>query len=159
MNLPKTIGQLLGENRLTLGVAESCTGGLVGNLITDVPGSSDYFVGGLVAYHNRIKRELLHVSNRTLEEHGAVSAQTAEEMACGVLKLFKVDLGLSTTGIAGPGGGTSEKPVGLVYISVATSQGESKTLRRQWARGRQGNKMKTTESALLLLRNWLEQSQ
>jgi len=104
---------------LTLSTAESCTGGLVAARVVNVPGSSSFFIGGVVAYDNRVKKELLKVREETLLKFGAVSQETAEEMALGALRLFNSDCSVSTTGIAGPGGGSSEKPVGLTYIGVA----------------------------------------
>ena len=114
--LEGVFGELLKELGLTVATAESCTGGLVANLITDVSGSSNYMIGSVVAYHNRIKEQLLDVPKPILEKHGAVSEPVARLMADGIRRLFNVDIGLSTTGIAGPTGGTPEKPVGLVYM-------------------------------------------
>jgi len=127
--LEAVLGRILREKKLTLATAESCTGGLVGNLITDVPGSSDYYLGGVVAYHNDVKMKLLGVSEATLREFGAVSEPTARQMAEGVRKLIGADVGLSTTGIAGPTGGTPEKPVGLVYMGVAM-EGKTRVIKR-----------------------------
>jgi PncC family amidohydrolase len=112
------IGDLLKAKGWTISTAESCTGGLISNLLTSIPGSSDYFVGGIIAYSNEIKRCLLSVSPGTLEVFGAVSSETVKEMAAGVKRLFKSDIGISTSGIAGPTGGTKEKPVGTVAIGV-----------------------------------------
>lgn len=112
------IGDLLKAKGWTISTAESCTGGLISSLFTSIPGSSDYFVGGIIAYSNEIKRYLLSVSPQTLERFGAVSKETVKEMAAGVKKLFKSDVGISVSGIAGPGGGTSEKPVGTVVMGV-----------------------------------------
>jgi len=103
----------------TLAAAESCTGGMLGAMLTAVPGSSRYFRGGVIAYANDIKRDMLGVKPATLARHGAVSAQTAVQMAAGIRRRFKADLGVATTGIAGPDGGTRAKPVGLVFIAVA----------------------------------------
>jgi nicotinamide-nucleotide amidase len=111
--------KLLLEKKLTLAAAESCTGGLVQKLITDNPGSSAYFAGGVISYSNAVKNSLLKVSEQTLEQHGAVSLETAEEMAEGVRTLLTTDIGISVTGIAGPEGGSKEKPVGLVCFSVS----------------------------------------
>jgi len=127
--LEAVLGRILREKKLTLATAESCTGGLVGNLITDVPGSSDYYLGGVVAYHNDVKMKLLGVSEATLRKFGAVSELTARQMAEGVRKLIGADVGLSTTGIAGPTGGTPEKPVGLVYMAVAM-EGKTRVIKR-----------------------------
>lgn len=114
------VGESLLQKKLTLSVAESCTGGLIGNLLTNVPGSSGYFLGGAIVYSNQAKMDLLGVSRETLEAHGAVSDPVAREMALGVRRVLKSDLGLSVTGIAGPEGGTEEKPVGTVHIGLAT---------------------------------------
>lgn len=118
--MEEVVGKLLREHQRSLAVAESCSGGLVGNRITNVPGSSDYFVGGVIAYSNELKQRLLGVQERTLTTHGAVSEETAREMALGVRRATGADLGVATTGIAGPDGGTAEKPVGTVAIALAT---------------------------------------
>ena len=110
---------LLINKKLTISCAESCTGGLVAKTITDVGGCSEVFYGGVVSYANEVKENVLKVSSSTLEKHGAVSENTAKEMAKGVRELCKTDIGISTTGIAGPGGGTAEKPVGTVYIGFS----------------------------------------
>ena len=115
----ETVGRLLRDRGLTLALAESCTGGRIGDRITDVPGSSAYFLLGTATYSNEAKIGILGVSEQTLAEHGAVSTQTAEEMAAGARRRAGADLGLSTTGIAGPGGGTADKPVGTVCIGLA----------------------------------------
>ncbi len=117
--LEKILGCLLYLNSLTLAIAESCTGGFVSNLITNVAGSSSYFKGGIIAYSNEIKINILGVESKTIERFGAVSRKTAEEMAIGIKKVCKADLGLSITGIAGPDGGSEEKPIGLVYIGLS----------------------------------------
>ena len=109
-----------------LAVAESCTGGLVGERITNIPGSSDIFLGGIIAYDNAVKRDALGVSSQTLERSGAVSEEVALEMAAGVKQKLKADVGIAVTGIAGPGGGTPEKPVGLVWIVVDTAQAKAR---------------------------------
>jgi len=119
------IGKQLRLRRLSLGVAESCSGGLLGGALTDLPGSSDFFRGGVVAYANPVKVALLGVRPETLEEHGAVSAQCAGEMACGARRLLEVDVALALTGVAGPGGGTPEKPVGLVFAALAGPGGQA----------------------------------
>jgi PncC family amidohydrolase len=113
------LGKLLTTRKLTLATAESCTGGLIANLITNVPGSSNYFEGGVISYSNESKIEFLRVPTETLKRCGAVSEETAAAMAIGIHKLTKADLGLAVTGIAGPTGGTEQKPVGLVYIALA----------------------------------------
>lgn len=116
--LAKDIGKLLREKGLTLSIAESCTGGLVSNLITSIPESSDFFQGGIIAYSNRIKKELLRVPGETLKKFGAVSEEVAKGMANNIRELMKTDIGISTTGIAGPGGGSEKKPVGMVIFGV-----------------------------------------
>jgi nicotinamide-nucleotide amidase len=121
--LESVVGGMLTDARLTMAVAESCTGGLIGHRITNVPGSSEYFLSSVTAYSNESKTRLLGVSNDTLRQHGAVSAATAAAMAEGVRQLAAADIGLSVTGIAGPGGGTTEKPVGLVYLGRSDASG------------------------------------
>ncbi len=117
--LAAVVGRLLREQNATIAVAESCTGGLLAEQITDVPGASDYFAGGVVAYSNEVKQSLLGVSEAQLESHGAVSEPVAVSMAEGVRERFGTDIGISTTGISGPGGGSEEKPVGLVCVALA----------------------------------------
>lgn len=114
------VSNILKEKKLKIATAESCTGGLIAHTFTNIGGSSDYFERGFVTYSNDAKIELLDVSAETLKEHGAVSKHVAKSMAEGVRLKSKVDIGVSTTGIAGPTGGTPEKPVGLVYIAVST---------------------------------------
>ncbi|MBM4275046.1 MAG: competence/damage-inducible protein A [Deltaproteobacteria bacterium] len=121
--LEDLVGRLLRAQGLTLAVAESCTGGLIGHRVTNISGSSDYFRGGVVSYSNEAKMDLLRVPEETLGAHGAVSAETAVAMAEGVKKVFRADVGLSVTGIAGPTGGSPEKPVGTVYIGLVTPRG------------------------------------
>ncbi|MDH3243276.1 MAG: competence/damage-inducible protein A [Saprospiraceae bacterium] len=112
------IGQMLRQRKLSLITAESCTGGYLAHLITSVPGSSDYFTGSIVAYSNSIKTSILHVSPKTLERWGAVSKQTVEEMVRGALRSSEADLAVAVSGIAGPGGGSDDKPVGTIWIAV-----------------------------------------
>lgn len=115
----KAVGELLKKRGLTLSAAESCTGGLLSSMITDVPGSSGYFTGSVVAYDNEVKKKTLGVKSATLREYGAVSVAAADEMASGVRRRLKTDIGVAVTGIAGPGGGTVRKPVGTVFIGVS----------------------------------------
>ena len=118
--IEKVLGEILRRRGWKIAVAESCTGGLIAHRITNVPGSSEYFLGGIVAYSNEAKTKILGVSNDILMRYGAVSSRCAEEMMVGVKNLFGSDVAISTTGIAGPGGGSREKPVGLVYIGIST---------------------------------------
>ena len=118
MKSEEKIGEILKRRGLKISVAESCTGGLVGSKITDAPGASSYFLGGVIAYSNEIKMDILGVKKETLENFGAVSEECAREMAIGVSNLFKSDVAIATTGIAGPSGGSKDKPVGLVYIAI-----------------------------------------
>ncbi len=135
---------------LTVATAESCTGGLVAHLITEVPGSSAYLRGGVVAYADDVKRSQLGVPGEVLAAHGAVSAQTAIAMADGVRLRFGTDLGVAITGIAGPGGGSEAKPVGLAYVAV-TGLGTPDVRRFQWPGNRTENKRASAEVALEML--------
>lgn len=149
------VGEVLRDRGLTLGLAESCTGGLIGSLITDVAGSSDYFMGSAVTYSNEAKEGVLGVRHETLAAHGAVSAETAAEMAQGARRVFGTSVAASVTGIAGPGGGTATKPTGLVYIHVSApgiEQGE----RHVFPADRIGNKRLAAEAVLRLLVRALE---
>lgn len=134
----------------TLGTAESCTGGLIADELTNRPGSSAYFMGGIVAYDNRIKRAALGVSAETLERHGAVSEACALEMAEGARRALGVDVAVSATGIAGPSGGTDAKPVGLVYLGISGPAGRA-VERHVWPHDRTGNKRASADAALRLL--------
>lgn len=120
--LEKNIAESLTKKKLTLSVCESCTGGMLGSIITGTSGSSKYFYGGVIAYSNEVKQKIVGVRQVTLKRFGAVSAEVAREMAQGVRKKFKADISISITGIAGPTGGTKKKPVGLVYLCVAVRQ-------------------------------------
>jgi PncC family amidohydrolase len=150
------IGQLLNQQHLTLATAESCTGGLIGHRLTEVPGSSDYFRGGIIAYSNEIKERVLGVSHATLESYGAVSAETAIEMARGARRVLQTDLAVSVTGIAGPGGGSADKPIGLTYIAVAAERYE-RVARFVWKSDRSGNKQSSSEAALQMVIAYLAQ--
>jgi len=132
---------------LTVALAESCTGGLVATTITDVPGSSGYFLGGVVSYSNEAKAALLDVPRATLDAHGAVSAQVARAMAAGAQARFAASLAASITGVAGPDGGSDEKPVGLTYVGLA-SPGEVDVRRFQFAGDRAGNREMAAQAAL-----------
>lgn len=135
---------------LTVATAESCTGGLIADAITDVAGSSGYYRGGVVAYADDIKVAALGVAPDLLSGHGAVSAQVARAMAIGARARFGADLAVAVTGIAGPGGGSEAKPVGLTYLAVADATG-CEVVRRQWSGDRAANKLSTAEAALELL--------
>jgi PncC family amidohydrolase len=143
------------ERGLTLGTAESCTGGLVAHLLTEVPGSSAALRGGIVAYADAVKQQQLGVPSEVLGAHGAVSAQVALAMAVGVRTRLGTDLGVSVTGIAGPDGGTPAKPVGLVYVAVADASG-SQVERHAWPGDRSANKLDSARAALELLLRRLE---
>lgn len=153
--LAKQIGDALRARRLSLAVAESCTGGLLGDFITDIPGSSDYFLGGVLSYSNQVKHDLLGVRAETLETHGAVSAQCAAEMAQGVRRLVHSDVALSITGIAGPTGGSEAKPLGLTYIHLS-APGCERGVRQVWPADRRANKVDSALAALRLLLEYLE---
>ena len=159
--LATIVGKLLKDATQTLSVAESCTGGGLGSMLTEVPGSSSYFLGGVIAYDNRIKNLLLQVSERDLETQGAVSATVAEQMALGVKQSLDTDWGLAITGIAGPGGDTPTKPVGLVYIGLATPENRALSHRYLFGkqRGRELIRYLSACSALDWLRRNLIQSQ
>ncbi|MCH8276830.1 MAG: nicotinamide-nucleotide amidohydrolase family protein, partial [Bacteroidetes bacterium] len=136
---------------LKVALAESCTGGRIAGRLTDIAGSSDYVLGGVVAYDNTVKVEVLGVSSETIETHGAVSRHVALEMADGVRHRLKADIGLSSTGIMGPGGGSEEKPVGTVWIGYADEQSAS-AVKIMLAGDRDGNREQATTIALNLVR-------
>ena len=137
MKTEEKVGELLKAKNFSLSTAESCTGGGIAALITSVPGSSEYFNGGIVAYSNEIKQDLLHVSAETLARHGAVSRETVVEMVKGAMKTLKTDCAVATSGIAGPGGGTQEKPVGTIWIAAAYKN-EIVTMKQEGDCGRAG---------------------
>jgi nicotinamide-nucleotide amidase len=154
VSLEGLVGRYLKKSGLTLAVAESCTGGLIGHRLTDVPGASDYFLGGVVSYSNEAKQDLLRVPAAVLAQHGAVSPETARDMARGVREVFSADVGLAVTGIAGPSGGSPLKPVGTVYIGLATAEGED-VWHYQFHGNRAEIKTLTAETALDRLRREL----
>lgn len=154
-SMEQTVGMLLREKNATLAVAESCTGGLIANLLTDVPGSSDYFLFSAVTYANDAKIKILNVKAETLERHGAVSEQTAGEMARGAKNIVGATYGLATSGIAGPDGGTNDKPVGTVCIGLATPLSVTGHTFLFTHNNRQRNKQIFAATALDLLRNEL----
>jgi PncC family amidohydrolase len=152
--LEVSLGKLLVQRGWRLAVAESCTGGLICHQVTNVPGSSDYFMGGVVAYSNEIKVHLLDVRQETLDQFGAVSQETVLEMARGARRALEADIGLSISGIAGPGGGTPDKPVGTVWIGISAPG-----LEEAWCYYFQGNRLRvkeqTAQQALQLLVDYL----
>lgn len=153
-DLAATVLEQCRAKNLTLAVAESCTGGMLGERITSVPGSSDVFLGGIIAYHNDIKRETLGVRQTDLEVAGAVSEPVALQMAAGVRERMGADIGVSITGVAGPGGGSVEKPVGLVWIAVHASQPSA---RRLHAGGDRGEiRQRAVQAALEMVRRTLQ---
>ena len=152
--MEEVVGQRLRARRFTIALAESCTGGLIAHRLTQVAGSSAYVDRGVVCYDNRAKVELLGVPESLLKKNGAVSAQVAKSMAQGIQRRSKVDVGLSVTGIAGPGGGTPHKPVGLVYVGLATSK-ESHTKAFRFHGERETIKLRSSQAALDVLRRWL----
>jgi nicotinamide-nucleotide amidase len=153
-SLEEVIGRLLSDRELKIAVAESCTGGLIGDLLTNISGSSDYFERGIICYSNASKVEILKVNEDTIAEHGAVSQEVAMQMAEGVKSTSGTDIGLSTTGIMGPTGATTEKPVGLVYIGYCDEK--VCTARKiTFGNDRILNKERTAQAALELVRRQL----
>ena len=149
------IGALLKEKGLTLGVVESATGGLISNLITNIPGSSNYYKGSITAYSNEVKIGLVGVAAATIKEYGAVSHQVVEEMAAGGRRVLAVDICIADTGIAGPGGVTPDKPMGLFYLGLADKEGAIS--RRYIFKGnRRENKAEAAAAALAWLKEHLE---
>jgi PncC family amidohydrolase len=155
MAIEEKVGALLADRGLTLVTAESCTGGLLAHRITNVSGSSAYYLGGVVAYADRVKEEALGVRRETLLVHGAVSEETAREMAWGARQRIGADVAVSITGIAGPTGGTPEKPVGLVYVALSAPDLEI-CRRHIWQGDRLANKRQSVEAALQLLLDYLQ---
>ena len=153
-SLEQEIGDLLRQEGLTLGVVESATGGLISHLITNVPGSSDYYKGSVTAYSNEAKIKIVGVKKDTIEQYGAVSHQVAEEMAQGGRKVMGVDICLADTGIAGPAGAAPEKPVGLFYIGLS-HQGGTFSRRHNFPGDREQNKHSAAEAALGWLKEYL----
>lgn len=152
--MEEVVGQRLRARGFTIALAESCTGGLIAHRLTQVPGSSAYVDRGVVCYDNRAKVELLGVSESSLKKYGAVSAQVARDMAQGIRTRSKVNVGLSVTGIAGPGGGSARKPVGLVYVGLDTSK-ECHTKAFRFHGERKAIKLRSSQAALDVLRRWL----
>lgn len=152
--LESAVGRLLKERDKMLGLAESCTGGYIGHLITSVPGSSAYFKGGIICYSNEMKKSALHVKEETLQQHGAVSEETVSEMLSGALSVIGCNVAVAVSGVAGPDGGSEEKPVGTVYIGVADQ--ERKYIRRMsFTNHRERNIQLSGVMALVMLRKFL----
>lgn len=151
------IGEILTARGMTLAAAESCTGGLVSHRLTNVPGSSVYFLGGVVSYANAAKVALAGVDPQTLEQYGAVSRQTVIEMARGVRQALHADIGIAISGIAGPGGGTAEKPVGLTWIGLSTSKIDQAREYR-WKGDRLAVKEQSAQAALELILEYLKRA-
>ncbi len=154
ISLEEKVGELLRKKSLTLATAESCTGGLLGNKITNIPGSSDYYLGGVIAYSNEIKKLICKVKEETLKQYGAVSKETAIEMAKGIRNYYQADIGLSTTGVAGPTS-SERKPIGLVYIGIA-SQKKAVVEEYHFLGNREMIKEQAAQMALNLVRKVLE---
>ena len=154
--LVKAIAKKLINQKATLMIAESATGGFIQNTITTLPGSSTFFLGGVIAYADPLKQRLLQVPAKTLQHHGAVSEATASAMALGVRLLLNADYGLATTGIAGPTGGSPEKPVGTVYIAVAHRGFETITHKYTFTGTRLENKRQFSQAALQQLHDLIE---
>ena len=150
--IEEAIVRILTKRKKSLALAESCTGGLIASQITNVPGASKKFLGGIVSYSNEAKQKFLGVRAKSLEQHGAVSDVVAKEMAEGARKRFGADFAVAVTGIAGPAGGTKNKPVGTVFIALADKSG-TVVLRKLNALGRLGFKRATARQALELLKN------
>ncbi len=154
----RTLGESLLSKGLTLAVAESCTGGLIGDRLTDVPGSSRYFSGGVIAYSDAAKARLLGVKQQTLARWGAVSEQTVREMVTGVCRRFGSQVGIAVSGIAGPGGGTKAKPVGLVHICVRAGR-RVEAEHYRFRGGRRAVKEQSVAAALQLCSRLLEEEE
>ncbi len=152
--IEKEIGDLLKQKGLTLGTVESATGGLIAHMITNVPGSSDYFKGAIVSYSNEIKMKVVGVKKETLTQYGAVSPQVAEEMAAGGKKLLGVDICLADTGIAGPGGATPGKVVGLFYLGLANKDGVT-SYKHEFHGTREENKQSAAIAVLKMLSEYM----
>jgi nicotinamide-nucleotide amidase len=157
-NMAEALGHMLKAHDYTIAFAESCTGGLASSMITDVPGSSEYLLGSVVSYSNMAKHKVLGVKQETLDKYTAVSQQTAKEMAEGVRKLFGTTFGVSVTGIAGPGGGTAEQPVGLVYVAVSSPLG-TKVEENRFMSSRTTNKLRSAMAAFSLTMDKLKELQ
>ena len=154
VELAAILGQLLSERGWTLSTAESCTGGLLGHWLTEVSGSSGYYMGGVIAYADEVKRNQLGVSDADIARYGAVSEPVARAMAQGICQALSTEIGLSVTGIAGPTGGTAQKPVGTVYLGVSSPMGV-RVEHHVWPHDRSGNKTASALRVLEMAIEWL----
>ncbi len=153
-SLEQEVAKLLREKCLTLGVVESATGGLLSHLITNIPGSSDYYQGSITAYSNKIKIKVVGVSEETLKKYGAVSHEVAKEMARGGRRVLATDICLADTGIAGPGGASPGKPAGLFYLGLSCKSG-NESQQHTFSGDRKQNKLAAAQSALTWLKEYL----
>ena len=156
MHIEEEIGALLKEKHLTMATAESCTGGGIAALVTSVSGSSSYFNGGIVAYQNEVKEQILKVNAETIEKYNVVSAQTVEEMAKGAMKALHADCAVATSGIAGPTGGDEERPVGTIWIAAAYAD-KVLTMKQECDQGRAKHIERAIKNALSLLAKLLKE--
>jgi nicotinamide-nucleotide amidase len=154
ISLEQEVGELLRKKGLTLGVVESASGGLLSHLITNVPGSSDYYQGSITAYSNQIKIKIVGVSQETIKKYGAVSHEVAREMAQGGRKVLDSDICLADTGIAGPGGASPEKPVGLFYLGLSCEAG-TESRKHTFSGDREQKKLAAAQAALVWLKEYL----
>ena len=150
------VGEALRRAGMMMATAESCTGGLIGHLVTEIPGSSDYFAGGAVVYSYAAKERVLGVDHGTLLSEGAVSSTIASQMAQGALRLYAADVAVAVTGIAGPGGGLPGKPSGTVYLHLSAKDGYERGQHVVWSSDRSGNKLLSAEAALNMILDYLE---
>jgi PncC family amidohydrolase len=155
--LARRLGERLPAAELSCATAESCTGGLVGHLITEIAGSSAYFAGGAIVYSNAAKHAVLGVDTTTLDAEGAVSYAVAAQMAAGARRLYAVQVAVAITGVAGPGGGSAAKPVGTTHLHVSAGDGYEQGVRHVWAADRSGNKLLSAQAALQMLLDYLDQ--
>jgi PncC family amidohydrolase len=153
--LAEKVGKKLLAAEMTCATAESCTGGLVGHLLTEIAGSSAYFMGGAIVYSNEAKEQVLGIDPKTIAKDGAVSYATALLMAEGAQQLYGVDVAVAITGIAGPGGGTPDKPTGTVHVHVAGLYGYSHGERFLWPSDRSGNKLLSAQAALQMMLDYV----
>jgi PncC family amidohydrolase len=156
--LARVVGEKLAQRKMMCATAESCTGGLIGHLITENPGSSTYFAGAAVTYSYAAKERVLGVDHATLVREGAVSAAVAQQMAEGALRLFDADVAVSVTGIAGPGGGLPDKPTGTVYLHCCARGGYTRGAHHIWDADRSSNKLLSAQAALAMVLEYLEET-